>query len=139
MDENKDRRSFDRLLCQEATVLIFKKYWHQYLRYRVLKNIAMFMPEMSHIQNISKSGTLILSKNIFKRGDKICLMISVPDTKCIIIKGTVKWNSPNTFDLEHIGIQFLAFSNWEKYNSLNIQKQLSLYILSQNRSTIVQY
>jgi len=139
MDEIKDRRSVDRFLCNEATVLIFKKYGYQYFRYRVLKNIAMCMPKMSHVQDISRSGTLILSKNVFKRGDEIRLIISVPGTKAIIIKGTVKWNSTNTFDLEHIGIQFLAFSNWKKYNSFNILKQLNLYILSKNQSSIIEY
>ena len=137
MDKIKDRRSYDRFLCPGVTVFIFKKYWYKYLQYRILKNIAIFMPDIAYVQNMSKSGILILGKNVFKRGDEICLMISAPGIRCIIIKGKVLWKT-NTLEVEQIGIQFLAFSNWRKYNSFNSLKDLNLYI-SKNQLAIVEY
>jgi len=138
MVEIKDRRSFDRFLCPGVTALIYKKYWYQNLRYKVLKNITIFMPETSNIKNISSSGILILCKNVFRRGDKICIAISAPGIKTIMIKGIVCWNIQGTVDVEQVGIQFSAFSSWKKYNSINLQKQLNLF-LSKTQSSLIEY
>jgi len=136
MDEEKDRRSFDRLIFNNGTAAIFRNFWYYNLKYNLLRNFTSFMPEKSAIHNLSSSGSCIYSKTNFKRGDSIRLIITIPDVKNILIKGTVRWitegDSPST---GNIGIQFLAFSNWNKYNSFNILKQLQVVILLKNQST----
>jgi len=129
MDELKDRRSFDRLLCSGVTALVYKKYWHNLMRYRFLKNIASLWQIKSNVQNLSKSGTLIMSSDIYKRGDAIDIIIIAPGIKSIIIKGTVRWCTTDSLEIGQIGIQFLAFSNWKRYNSVNILKQLHSFLL----------
>ena len=42
----------------------------------------------------------------------------------------------NSHNMGNIGIQFLAFSNWKKYNSFSILKQLQVVILLRNKSII---
>ena len=138
MDVIKDRRAFDRFLCMEATAFIYKRYWYQNLYFRILKNILMFKPELLQIQNLSKNGTLILGNSALKKGDRIYLVISTSGVKNIMVKGVVCWKETYTFEAEKMGLQFLAFSNWKKYNSFKIQNQLNLLISSNQSSVLIQ-
>lgn len=139
MDELKDRRSVDRLLCSGVTALVYKKYWHNLLRYRLLKNIVSLWQVKSNVQNLSKSGTLIMSSDIYKRGDAIDIIIIAPGIKSIIIKGTVRWCTTDSLEIGQIGIQFMAFSNWKRYNSFSILKQLQGVMLLKDQAFITGY
>ena len=138
MDEIKDRRLFDRFICHGVTVFIYKRYWYQNLYFRVFKNILIFKPELLQMQNLSKNGTLILGNNALKKGDRIYLVISTSGDKNIMVKGAVCWKETYTLEVEKMGLQFLAFSNWKKYNSFKIQKQLNLLISSNQSSILIQ-
>ena len=129
MDEPKDRRAFDRLVFSNIPASIFKNYWYYSLGQRLFKNLAWFEPIKSSVQDISTSGSLIITKSIFKQGQTILLIFSIPGLQRMIIKGKVRWTTTQAPDMKNIGIQFLAFSNWKKYNSFDVQKQLGSILL----------
>ena len=128
MEEIKDRRSFDRLLFSETTVVVSNYFWQYPLRYKFAHNFAKALLGKSYLHNLSASGSCILGSNRFKRGDNIRLIIKTPDFESIFIKGIVRWVSPETSNkMSYIGIQFRAFGNDKKYNSYDILKQLHIY------------
>jgi Tfp pilus assembly protein PilZ len=129
MDELIDRRAFDRLVFSNISATIFRNYWYYSLGHRLFKNLELFAPVKSSVQDISSSGSLIITKSIFKQGQTISLIISIPGSERMIIKGKVLWIAAQTPDMQNVGIQFLAFSNWKKYNSFDVQKQLGLILL----------
>ena len=130
MDEIKDRRTFDRTIVPEITAFMINNSWHYFLKYKFFHNIALLISGKNLIQNLSASGSCILSKNNFEPGKTIYLSLSSPAVKTIFIKGTVRWVSPVTKNnLYNVGIQFLAYGNRKRYNSFKVLEQLHFYTL----------
>ena len=130
MDETKDRRSFDRLKVPEMTAFMINTGWYYLLRYKLFHSIVIFILGKNLIQNLSASGSCILSSNNFEPGKAIYLIMYSPGVKIIYIKGTVRWISSNAGDnMYYVGIQFLAYGNGKRYNSFKVLDQLHVYTL----------
>jgi hypothetical protein len=60
----------------------------------------------------------------------VYLFLSSPEGKTIFIKGTVRWISSDIENnMYYVGIQFLAYGNWKRYNSFKVLEQLHNYTL----------
>ena len=130
MNEHKDRRTFDRRIVPELKAFMINASWYYFLRYRVFYTLAMLIFGKNLIQNLSASGSCILSSNNFAPGKTIFLFLSSPSGRNMYIKGTVRWISPDTgYNMYYTGIQFLAYGNGKKYNSFKVRKQLHIYTL----------
>lgn len=137
LDDFKDRRSFDRLAFSEITTCMYNHHWNYLLKNKLLRTIFVQMTGKSSLFNLSSSGSCIISKSTLKLGHAVCLIINIPGEKSISVKGTVSWISPEVLaDGSYIGIQFLAFSNWKRYNSYKILGQLRRFAI-QNDPLIV--
>lgn len=125
MDKIKDRRSFDRLEIPGMKAVLVNNYWYQLFSYKLLYNILKILLKKTHLKNISVSGACILSRKNFHTGDSIYLIISLPGSAFIPVKGSVRWTSDKTEqNMYYAGIQFEAFRNGTKYNSYESLKQL---------------
>lgn len=128
MEEIKDQRSFDRLNTPETSVLLINSNWYYLLRYKLFRRIALFILGKSQLQDLSTSGSCILTHSNFKPGDLIRMIIYIQGQKNIYIKGTIRWISPgaenNTY---YAGIRFVAYGNRKRYNSYKALDQLRLY------------
>ena len=130
MNETKDRRTFDRLIVPEITAFMINTNWYYLLRYKFFHSIAIFIFGKKSIQNLSVSGSCIMSKKNLKPGNAIHLIIHSPRENIIFIKGTVRWTSSVSGDNMHsTGIQFLAYGNRKKYNSYEVREQLHNFAL----------
>lgn len=133
MNEIKDRRSFDRLMTPEMTAFLINSSWYYLLRYKLFKILLSFIMQKALLQNLSASGSCILSNNKFKSGDVIHLIIYTPAEKSIFVKGSVRWISSDAMSKRNnVGIQFRAYGKGKRYNSYDILKQLRDYAI-QNR------
>jgi len=130
MEEIKDRRSFDRPIVPGITALMINASWYYLLKYKLFHSFVLFLLGKNLIQNLSASGSCILSKNNFEPGKAIYLFLSSPGGMTIFIKGTVRWIS---FDAGNnmycAGIQFRAYGNGKRYNSFKALEQLHIYTL----------
>jgi len=130
MNEIKDRRSFDRLIVPEIIAFISNNRWIFFLKYKLFYSIAILILGKNLIQNLSASGSCILSNNIYEPGKAIYLILDSPGEKSTLIKGTVRWISSDALNkMFYVGIQFLAFGNWKRYNSYKVLEQLRSYTL----------
>jgi len=130
MNEIKDRRSFDRLMNPEMTAFLINSSWYYFLRYKLFQSILLFIMQKTLLQNLSASGSCIVSTNNFEPGDAIHLIIYPPAEKSIFIKGSVRWISNDTMrNRNKVGIQFRAYGQGKRYNSYDILKQLRNYAL----------
>ena len=130
MNENKDRRSFDRPKVPELEAFIINTSWHYLLRYKLFHSIAIFILGKDSIQNLSASGSCILSKNNFEPGKAIYLFLSSPGGKTIFMKGIVRWvSSDRENNMYYVGTQFLAYGNGKRYNSFKVLEQLHIYTI----------
>jgi Tfp pilus assembly protein PilZ len=128
MEEIKDQRSFDRLNTPEISVLLINSNWYYLLRYKFFRRIALFILRKSQLQDLSTSGSCILTHSNFKPGDLIRMIIYIQGQKNIFIKGTVRWISPGTENnTYYAGIRFVAYGNRKRYNSYKALDQLRLY------------
>lgn len=130
MNETKDRRTFDRLIVPETTAFIVNTNWYYLLRFKLFHSIMILIFRKNLIQNLSVSGSCILSKKKYIPGNAIHLIIHTPREKFIFIKGTVRWISsiPGN-NMQSAGIQFLAFGDRKRYNSYKVLEQLHTYAL----------
>ena len=125
MEDKKDRRSFDRLEIPGMKAVLLKGHWYQILSYRLLYRIFRFLFKKTHLKNISVSGACIECDQNFNTGDAVHMIISIPGSSFIPVKGSVRWSS-NSFDSHgyYAGVQFEAFSSGKKFNSYESLKQL---------------
>lgn len=125
MDEQKDRRSFDRLEIPGMKAVLLKGHWYQIFSYRLLYRIFRFLLRKTDLKNISVSGACIASEKNFNTGDAVHMIILIPGSSFIPVKGSVRW-SANSQDRNgyYAGVQFEAFSSGKKYNSYESLKQL---------------
>jgi len=123
MEENKDRRSFDRLEIPGMKAVLVKGRWYQILSYRLLYRFLKFLFKKAQLKNISVSGACVVSDRNFHTGDSVQMIISIPGSSFIPVKGNVRWSSKDT-DLNYAGVQFEAFSSGKRYNSYESLKQL---------------
>jgi len=125
MEEKKDRRSFDRLEIPGMKAVLLKSHWYQILSYRLLYGILKFLFKKSQLKNISVSGACIESKRVYNTGDSIHMIISIPGSSYIPVKGSVRWAADNSNgNGYYAGVQFEAFSSGKKFNSYESLKQL---------------
>ena len=125
MDENKDRRSFDRLEIPGMQAVVVKGHWFQILSYRLLYSILKFLFKKTQLKNISVSGACIENDHRLNTGDSVHMIISVPGSSYIPVKGSVRWASNNSDSKGYYaGIQFEAFSSGKKFNSYQSLKEL---------------
>jgi len=130
MNDIKDRRSFNRTIVPEIKAFMIDTVWRYFLKYKLFHSIAVFILEKNLIQDLSASGSCILSKNNFVPGGAVYLFLSSPAGKPMFIKGKVRWISPDKEDNQHhVGIQFLAYGNGKKYNSFKVLEQLHISTL----------
>ena len=130
MNENKDRRSFDRPIVTEMTAFMINTSWYYLLRYKLFHSIAISILGKNLLQNLSASGSCILISNYVEPGKAIYLFLSSPDGKTIFIKGIVRWvSSDRENNMYYVGSQFLAYGNGKRYNSLKVLEQLHIYRL----------
>jgi len=125
MEEMKDRRSFDRLEIPGMNAILLKGSWYQILSYKLLFRVLKFLFKKTQLKNISISGACIASDHHYNTGDPVHMIISVPGSPYIPVKGSVRWASNNSDNNEYYaGIQFEAFSSGGKFNSYESLKQL---------------
>jgi hypothetical protein len=130
MNETKDRRTFDRLIVPEIKAFMINDTWYYLMRCKLFYSIAIFILGRNQIQNLSASGSCILSSNNFEPGKEIYLFLSSPGRKTIFIKGIVRWVSSDRENvMNYVGTQFLAYGNGKRYNSLKVLEQLHIYTL----------
>jgi hypothetical protein len=130
MNETKDRRSFDRLIVPGINAFMINTRWYYWLRYKLFHNIAIYILGKNLIQNLSTSGSCILSSNNFELYKTIYLILYSPDGKNIFIKGTIRWTSFDAGNnMYYVGLQFLAYGNRKRYNSYKVLEQLHNYTL----------
>ena len=125
MEDKKDRRSFDRLEIPGMKAVLLKGHWYQILSYRLLYRIFKFLFKKTLLKNISVSGACIACDQHFNTGDAVHMIISIPGSSFIPVKGSVRWSS-NSIDSKgyYAGVQFEAFSSGSKFNSYESLKQL---------------
>ena len=127
MDEPKDRRSFNRMIVPEIRAFTINTIWHYFFKYKLFHRIAIFILGKHLIQDLSASGSCILSKNNFEPGKAVYLILSSPDRKIMFIKGNIRWASSYTENnMYYVGIQFWAYGNGKRYNSFKILEQLHI-------------
>jgi hypothetical protein len=134
MQENKDRRTFDRLAVPQATASLLENKWfdviNKYLSYLVPANTSKNIV----VKDISKSGACLVCEYQHKCGDPIHLVVSIPGEKNILVKGHVRWVKKQDNQIQYyIGTQFYAYGSGKKLNPLRSLEQLR-YI--QERSAI---
>ena len=130
MKESKDRRTFDSLIVPEIKSIMINATWYYLMRYKLFYSIAIFILGGNQIQNLSASGSCILSSNNFEPGKAIYLFLSSPGRKTIFIKGIVRWISSDRDNIMYnVGTQFLAYGNGKRYNSFKVLEQLHIYTL----------
>ena len=118
MEDIKDLRSFDRHDTSELNALLITSNWYYLLRYKLFRRLALFILRKSQLQDLSTSGSCILTHSNFKPGDIIRMIIYARGQKNIFIKGTVRWISPGTENnTYYAGIRFVAYGNRKRYNS----------------------
>jgi hypothetical protein len=128
MDEIKDRRSFNRTMVPEIKAFMINTMWYFFIKYKLFHSIAIFILGKNLIQDLSASGSCILSKKNFEPGKAVYLFLSSPDGKIMFIKSNVRWISPDTENnMYYVGIQFLAYGNGKRYNSFKVLEQLHIY------------
>jgi hypothetical protein len=124
MAESKDQRTFDRLLNKEITAFLIRSNWLNLLRFKYKGSASVRKLSKDQLQDLSESGSCIISNYIFELGDSIHLIFYAPGRKIICIKGLVRWAFVATVKNSYcVGIQFRAYGKGEKYNSY---KNLSL-------------
>lgn len=125
MEEKKDRRSFDRLEIPGMQAVLLKGYWYQILSYKLLFRILKFLFKKTHLKNISVSGACIACERSFDTGEHVHMIISIPGSSYIPVKGSVRW-AANSSERSgyYAGIQFEAFSSGKKFNSFETLKKL---------------
>ena len=124
MEDKKDRRSFDRLEIPGMQVVLLKGYWYQILNYKLLFKILKFLFKTTHLKNISVSGACIANKRNYNKGEHVHMIMSIPGSSYIPVKGSVRWASDSSEKQDYAGIQFEAFSKGKKYNSYESLKKL---------------
>ena len=125
MEEMKDRRSFDRLEIPGMNAILLKGHWYQILSYKLLFRLLKFLFKKTQLKNISISGACIANDRNYHTGDPVHMIISVPGSSYIPVKGSVRWASNQSENSGHFaGIQFEAFSSGGKFNSYESLKQL---------------
>ena len=130
MEDIKDLRSFDRHDTSELNALLITSNWYYLLRYKLFRRLALFILRKSQLQDLSTSGSCILTHSNFKPGDIIRMIIYARGQKNIFIKGTVRWISPGTENnTYYAGIRFVAYGNRKRYNSYKALDQLRLYTI----------
>jgi hypothetical protein len=130
MNETKDRRSFNRAIVPEIKAFMINSIWYYFLKYKLFHGLAIFILEKNSIQNLSASGSCILSSHNIEPGKAIYLILYSPAVKIIFIKGTVRWiSSDSGNNMYYVGIQFLAYGSGKKYNSFKVLEQLHIYTL----------
>ena len=130
MEDIKDLRSFDRHDTSELNALLITSNWYYLLRYKLFRRLALFILRKSQLQDLSTSGSCILTHSNFKPGDIIRMIIYARGQKNIFIKGTVRWISPGTENnTYYAGIRFVAYGNRKRYNSYKALDQLRLHTI----------
>ena len=130
MEDIKDLRSFDRHDTSELNALLITSNWYYLLRYKLFRRLALFILRKSQLQDLSTSGSCILTHSNFKPGDIIRMIIYARGQKNIFIKGTVRWISPGTENnTYYAGIRFVAYGNRKRYNSYKALDQLRIYTI----------
>ena len=125
MEDNKDRRSFDRLEIPGMKAVLLKSHWYQLLSYKLFYGILKFLLKKTPLKNISVSGACITSNQSYNTGDSVHMIITIPGSSFIPVKGSVRWSSNRNDDnLFYAGVQFEAFSSGGKFNSYESLKQL---------------
>ena len=125
MEGSKDRRSFDRLNIPAATVQVMDKKW-----FDLISNYLSFITPGKGtkdiiIKDISKSGACFMCEHQHEWGDPVHLVISIPGEKNIWIKGNVRWVKRQDEQFQYcIGIQFYAYGDGKKLNSMRTLEQL---------------
>ena len=129
MKEKEDRRSFDRLEIPGMKAVLLKGHWYQILSYRLLYKIFKFLLKKTQLKNISVSGACITCDKVFNTGDAVHMIISIPGSSFIPVKGSVRWSSSSVDSKEYIaGVQFEAFSSGKKFNSYESLKELQNHV-----------
>lgn len=130
MAESKDRRTFDRSLNTEITAFLIRSNWLNLLRFKYKGGAAIRKLGKAQLQDLSTSGSCIISNNKFELGDSIHLIIYAPGQKTIFIKGLVRWafeaTAKNSY---YVGIQFRAYGEGKKYNSYKSLSLLHEYVI----------
>ena len=125
MQEDKDRRSFDRLAIPQASASLLGKKWfdviNKYLSFLVPANTSNNII----IKDISKSGACLVCDHQHECGDPIHLVVSIPGEKNILVKGHVRWVEKQDDQIQYcIGTQFYAYGSGKKLNPLRSLEQL---------------
>lgn len=135
MNEIMDRRSFDRPNVPAVEASIFSASWYYLLKYKIVHRIVMPLSRKYILQNLSASGSCVLTKNYLVPGKEIYLFLFSPGENTVLIKGIVRWISPHSeSNMYIVGTQFLAYGNGRSYNSFKVLEQLHIYAL---RNTVL--
>ena len=127
MSENKDRRSFDRMVIPETTATLIEKKWFGYIKNYLSLIVPANKAKNITIKDISKSGACLLCKHRHECGDPIHLLISIPGEKNLLIKGHVRWITKQEDQLQYcIGTQFYAYGSGRNFNSMAALEQLRM-------------
>jgi hypothetical protein len=127
MSDNKDRRSFHRLVIPQATAALMDKMW-----FDLVKNYLSFIIPVNSsksiiIKDISKSGACLVCEHRHECGDPIHLVVSIPGEKNILLKGHVRWVKKQDNQVQYcIGTQFYAYGSSKNLNSLRSLEKLRL-------------
>jgi Tfp pilus assembly protein PilZ len=124
MEEQKDRRSFDRLEIPGMNAILLRGQWYQILSYKLFFRLLKFLFKKTQLKNISVSGACISNDRNYNKGDQVHMIISVPGATYIPVKGSVRWSKDIAGNNGFAGVQFEAFSSGKKFNSYNSLKQL---------------
>lgn len=126
MEDNKNRRAFERLEIPGMKAVLLSQFFHTLLSFRFFSIVAEVLMKYNLLINISVNGACIQSKNRYNPGEDVHLIISLPGDKNIPVKGIVRWTSSENSEY-YSGIQFMAFSKGKNYNSMDRLKKLSNY------------
>jgi hypothetical protein len=126
MDENKDRRSFDRIEIPGMNAVLVNNYWYYLFSFKLLYSFVEIIFKKTPLKNISVTGACLVSKQNFEPGDSIHMILSVPGMRKIPVTGSIRWSSFSTDqNTYYAGVQFMAFNKGKRYDSYQRLKQIN--------------